>query len=136
MTMKTLYIYIKALSLVGVGLAVYLLGSQIFQPSFQPCRINGTVNCDAIISGEVSKTFGLPTPLIGLVGYLVIFVSAVLKKQKLMVSMAVFGLVFCLWIAYREFFELRVICPVCILCQVTMLGVFLFSLLTLKNSRG
>lgn len=124
---------IKILSLMGMGLAVYLLWQQYFHPSFQPCRINAIVNCDAIISGAVAKTFGIPTPLIGLTGYVVIFLGAVWRKKKLVFGMATFGLVFCLWIAYRELFELRVICPICIACQIIMISVFSLSVALLRS---
>jgi len=131
--MDKIYFSIKALSIVGVILAVYLLWQQIFQPAFQPCNINATINCEAVISGAVAKTLGIPTPLYGLIGYIVIFFAAVFKKKKLLISMATFGLGFCLWIAYKELFELRVICPICITCQIIMISVFSLSITALKR---
>lgn len=135
--MKTdrIYLYIRVLSLLGIFLAVYLLWEQLFHPSFQPCRINSTINCDAIISGAVSKTLGLPTPLYGLTGYTIIFFSTIFYKKKLLLSMALFGLAFCLWIAYRELFQLRVICPVCIGCQLIMITVFILAAILNKNNK-
>jgi uncharacterized membrane protein len=121
---EKLFNYVKILAVIGITLAIYLLWEQLAKPSFQPCRINSRVNCDAIISGAVAKTFGLPTPLYGLVGYIVILISAFLKKKKLILMMATFGLVFCLWIAYKEILILNVICPVCIMCQIVMISVF------------
>lgn len=121
------FTYIKILSIAGVLLALYLLWQQIARPAFQPCNINSFINCDAVISGEVAKTFGLPTPLYGLIGYIVIFFAAVVKNKRLLLSMAAFGLAFCLWIAYKELIILRVICPVCIMCQLIMISVFAFS---------
>lgn len=126
---QNLFFAVKALSLVGIILSLYLLWQQFFTPSFQPCTINATVNCDAIISGAVAKTLGIPTPLYGLIGYIVIFFAAVFKRKNLLFAMATFGLAFCLWIAYQEFFELQVICPVCILCQTVMLTVFTLSVI-------
>lgn len=124
-----MYKYIKILSIIGILLAVYLLWEQVFRSSFQPCNINSFINCNAVISGEVSKTFGLPTPLYGLIGYIVIFFAATFQKNKLLLGMAAFGLVFCLWIAYQELFILHVICPVCIGCQLIMITVFILSLI-------
>lgn len=114
--------------MVGISLALFLLWEQFFHPSFQPCNLNATVNCDAIITGEVSKTFGIPTPLYGLVGYIVILIGAIYHKKKLLLGTAFGGLVFCLWIAYKELFQLHVICPVCILCQIDMISIFLLSI--------
>ena len=80
MSEDRVYFFIKILSLAGIILAVYLLWQQIFQPGFKPCSINADINCDAIISGDVAKTFGISTPLIGLLGYIVIFMSSFLTE--------------------------------------------------------
>ena len=119
-----LFFVVGILSLIGISLAVYLLWQQYSQPAFSPCSINATINCDAIISGEVANTFGIPTPLYGLIGYTVIFFAALFKQKKLLLSVATFGLLFCLWIAYIELFQLYVICPICIACQTIMISVF------------
>jgi len=133
--MKKMFKAVKILSVFGIILAVYLLWQQLFRPAWQPCSINSFVNCDAIVFGPVAKTLGIPTPLIGLVGYIVIFFSAVYRKKILMFSMTTFGLLFCLWIGYRELFELHVVCPVCIGCETIMIAVFLLSLKVLKTKK-
>lgn len=134
LSMQTkIYTWIKFLSSIGILLAVYLLWQQIFRPAFQPCNINSFINCDAVISGEVAKTFGIPTPLYGLVGYVVIFFSSIFKKRKLLLSMASFGLTFCLWIGYKELFQLYVICPICITCQLIMITIFIMAIVINKR---
>ena len=133
--MNKLFFVIKALSIVGVILAVYLLWQQFYKPEFQPCNINATINCEAIISGPVAKTFAIPTPLYGLIGYIVIFFAALFRKKRLLLGMATFGLSFCLWIAYRELFELHVICPICITCQFIMIGVFSLAAILMRKTK-
>lgn len=128
-----MFFWVKILSIIGIGLAVFLLWEQNFHPAFQPCNINSTVNCDAVINGLVAKTLGIPTPLIGLVGYLVILFAAFKKSAKWVLGMAAFGLIFCLYIAYRELFQLHVICPVCILCQIDMITVFILGILLTRK---
>jgi uncharacterized membrane protein len=124
--------FIRALSAIGILLAVYMLWEQFSHfPSI--CSINATINCDAILSGPIKNTLGIPTPLYGLIGYIVIFIGSVLRKAKLTFAMATFGLAFCLWIAYRELFQLHVICPICIGCQLIMITVFGLSILALKK---
>ncbi len=127
--MNKFYLYIKILSFIGILLAIYLLWQQMFRPAFQPCNIDATINCEAVVSGPVSKTLGIPTPLYGLIGYTVIFVAAFFKSKRLILGMAGFGLAFCLYIAYRELFQLHVVCPICIICQIVMITVFILGLL-------
>jgi uncharacterized membrane protein len=131
--MEKLFFSIKVLSLVGILLAIYLLWEQISHSPVQPCYINNTINCNAIISGPVARTFGIPTPLYGLLGYISILLAAILKKKKLVLGIASGGLLFCLWIAYQEIFLLHVICPVCILCQIIMLTIFLLGIRILAS---
>lgn len=125
--------WIKILAVVGIGLSLFLLWERYFQPTFQPCNINATINCDAVINGEVANTFGIPTPLIGLLGYLVILFAAFKRNARLAWGMSMFGLAFCLYIAFIELFQLRVICPVCIACQLDMITVFILGYLLNKK---
>ncbi len=124
-----IYLYIKILSCIGILLSIYLMWQQLFRSDFHPCTINATINCDAVISGPVARTLGIPTPIYGLIGYIVILLAAFFKNKKLLLGVAAFGLLFCLWIAYRELFQLRVICPVCIGCQIVMVSVFTFAMI-------
>ena len=135
MNQSKIFFWIKILAIFGLLLSTYLLWQQFFHPAFKPCNINSFINCDAVVSGPVAKTFGISTPLFGLIGYIVILIAAILRKTKLMLGMAAFGLVFCLWIAYQELFLLRVICPVCIGCQLVMISIFILSLKVSKTPK-
>lgn len=135
MPMPRILTIIKVLSAIGITLAIYLLWQQMANPAFTPCSINAQVNCDAVISGPLAKTFGIPTPLIGLIGYMVILLAAFFRKTKVMVFAATAGLLFCLSLAYIELFQLHVLCPVCILCQIIMLFVWIGSIYLLKNQQ-
>jgi uncharacterized membrane protein len=128
------YLYIKMLASIGILLAVYLLVEQVFHPAFQPCNISSSVNCTAIISGIVSKTLGIPTPLYGLMGYVVILLASIFRWKKILLATATFGLVFLLRIAYIELALLHVICPVCIGCQSIMIIVFALALIVNKKT--
>lgn len=127
---------VTALGIFGIVLSLYLIFEQVTKSPFQPCNINSVVNCNAIISGSVSKTAGIPTPWYGLVGYIVIVIASLLRKKKLLLGTAIFGLLFCLWIAYQELALLHVICPVCLLCQFTMISVFVIAILLIQKTGG
>lgn len=121
--------WVKILGTIGVFLALYLLLEQLFHPAFQPCNVSSTVNCNATITGPLAKTLGIPTPLIGLMGYLIILFAAFKKKSGLVLGMSVFGLAFCLYIAFREIVQLHVVCPVCVGCQLDMITVFVLGII-------
>ena len=131
--MNKIYFWVKILAVIGLMLGTYLMYEQITQSAWRPCTINATVNCDAVISGEVAKTLGIPTPLYGLVGYTLILIGAFTKNKKLILWMASFGLLFCMYIAYVELFMLRTVCPVCIGCQIDMIITFILALMLNKR---
>lgn len=116
------------LSIFGIFLAVYLFYNFLTKPAFESCYVNRIVNCDAVTKGPLSTLFGIPVSLVGLVGYVVILFSSILKNIKLLLAMSLFGMIFCLYITIQEVFGLKVICPVCLLCQLDMLTVFLLAL--------
>lgn len=125
---KNIWKVILILSIIGIGLATYLFYNYLTKPVTTFCYINNKVNCDAVTKGEISTLFGVPVSLVGLIGYIVILVSSFLKNKKLVLGMASFGMVFCLYITFQEIFILKVICPVCLACQLDMLLVFLLGL--------
>ena len=123
----------KILAAVGIGLALYLFVNYLTQPAYRLCTISAKINCDAVISGEVSQILGIPTALYGLIGYTVILVAAFLGKKKLMLGTAIFGTLFCFRITYIEIFRIGVICPVCLLCQINMLALLVVSYIAVKK---
>jgi len=116
------------LSVVGIGFASYLFYEYLSAQSFGICAMGPAFNCDAITKGSLSKVMGIPVPLVGLMGYIVILVSAVLKNKKLALFMGTFGMLFCLRISFLELFFVKIICPVCLLCQLDMVAIFALSL--------
>lgn len=128
MTEKRIWKVITVLAVIGIGLASYLFYNFFFKPPEQLCYINSRFNCDAVTIGPLATLFGIPVSLVGLVGYIVILISSLLKSKKLLLAMASFGLLFCLYITFQEIFIIKVICPVCLACQLDMLIVFLLGL--------
>lgn len=127
-SVNKLYTAISVLAVIGIFLAVYLFWEYLIRPPVSPCYLNAVVNCEASTRGVLAKTLGIPTALWGLGGYLIIFLTAVLRRQKLVVGMATFGLFFCLRITFLEIFVIKQICPICLACQIVMLTIFILSL--------
>jgi uncharacterized membrane protein len=115
------------LSSLGILLAIYLFYNFLTKPLFESCYINSQINCDAVTKGSLSTLFGIPVSLIGLTGYVVILISSIFKKKLLVLGMSTFGMIFCLTITYQEIFKLKVICPVCLTCQLVMLMAFILA---------
>ena len=128
LTKNNIWKALIVLSVLGILLATYLFYNFLTKPLFESCYFNSRINCDAVTKGSLSTLFGIPVSLIGLLGYITILFSSVFKKKLLVLGMSTFGMVFCLFITYQEIFILKVICPVCLTCQLVMLVVFILSL--------
>jgi len=126
---------ISILATIGIGLAIYLSYNYLSPNPLELCNINSTVNCDAVTKGELRQWYGVPVPFVGLIGYIVILISAYFKQKKLALAMTIFGMLFCLRLTYLEIFVLKVICPVCLLCQLDMLAVFSLSVMLLRGPK-
>ncbi len=135
---ENIYKLLIWLSLFGIILALYLFYNFLTKPVFESCYVNSLINCDAVTKGSLSTLLGMPVSLIGLTGYIVILISAFFKKRKFILGVSAFGMAFCLYITIQEIFSLKVICPVCLLCQLDMFVIFLFGIILnidLKNRR-
>jgi len=117
------------LSVVGIVLALYLLYNYYAPTPSKICDLGSTLNCGAVSRGGTLATFlGIPVALVGLTGYIVMLISSLAKKSKLLLGTVTFGMLFCLRMTILEVFVVKILCPICIACQIVMLLVFLISL--------
>jgi len=125
---KFLWWSIGTLSIVGIILATYLLYSFYNPKPKLVCDINEKVNCQAVTSGSLATFAGVPIAMVGLTGYAVLLFSGVTKRKRLAFWTSTFGMVFCLRLTILEVFYLKVICPICLVCQTAMLLIFAISI--------
>ena len=142
MKKDTLWNIAAGLSISGIFLAVYLLIQyyQIAPGSETICNINPLFNCNAMTSGSLATLFGVPVAWVGLIGYIFILFSALTKRKGLMLGMSAFGALFCLRITILELFFVKIVCPVCILCQLVMfvllgLSIYIYFFSKKKKSK-
>jgi len=121
------------LAIIGIILAIYLFYSYLAPIPPGLCDITASVNCDSVTKGHLAELFGIPVSLVGLIGYIIILYSTLIKTPKLMFAMTAFGMLFCLRLTYLEIFAEKVFCPVCGACQLVMLILFILSLKLLKT---
>lgn len=124
MSDKKIWTIITVLATIGIGLAIYLFYSYLSPNPPQICSINATINCDAVTKGPLAEWYGVPVSLVGLIGYIIILGSALGQKKWLALGMTTFGMLFCLRLTYLEIFVEKVLCPVCMMCQIVMLTIF------------
>ncbi len=124
---KTWFLAISVLSIVGIILATYLLYSFYNPKPALFCDINDRINCQAVVNGSLATIAGVPVSLVGLIGYAFLLFAGLTYRKKLACAVSAFGMVFCLRLTILEIFFIKVLCPICIACQVIMLLIFIIS---------
>jgi uncharacterized membrane protein len=121
------------LALIGIILATYLFYSFLAPIPPGLCNLSAGVNCDAVTKGALAAIFNIPVSLIGLIGYIFILYASLMKLRKLHLFMSTFGMLFCLRLTILEIFVEKILCPVCLACQLIMLTLFIISLKLLRK---
>lgn len=116
MSPRTLRIVMIVLTVLGVGLASYL--TYIHYAGIKPlCGTNGG-GCEIVQTSEYSKLVGIPVALIGLLGYIAILGSLLVRESETSrlatVAFTVVGFGFSLYLTYRELFSIHHICEYCV----------------------
>jgi uncharacterized membrane protein len=114
------------LSLLGIAIAGYL--TYVHYRGFTPaCTFGG---CERVQNSEYAKVAGVPVPLIGLIGYLSILASLLVRGELARLAtagMAYIGFSFSLYLTYREIFTIRAICQWCVGSAIVMTLITIFA---------
>lgn len=87
------------------------------------CDINPLIGCGSFVQSWQSSVFGIPNALIGVISYTILIVTgvALFGGARLprfywrgLAGGVVFGAVAITWLQYQAFFELRGLCPYCL----------------------
>jgi uncharacterized membrane protein len=107
------------LALAGIGIAGYL--TYVHYQELSPLCTTG--GCEKVQSSKYAKVSGVPVPLIGLVGYVAIFASLLVRGELARLAtaaMAFGGFVFSAYLTYLELFKIDAICQWCVASAVVM----------------
>jgi uncharacterized membrane protein len=127
-------ILIPVLSVLGLGVAFYLTYVETKNVS----AVCGPVgDCNAVQSSPFAKLFGfLPVGLLGLLGYVGIIVAWFVARSEsaygriaalLMFGMALFGVLFTIYLTYLELFVIHAVCIWCLSSAVLMALILMLS---------
>lgn len=130
---RTLHRALIVLTLIGIGIAGYLTYVH-YEGLELACTTGG---CERVQSSRYAKLGGVPVPLIGLIGYVAIFASLLVRGELARLSTAAMtlgGFAFSVYLTYLELFEIDAICQWCVGSAVVM--TLLAILATLRALRA
>lgn len=117
---RTLRRTMIVLTLIGIGIASYL--TYVHYKGLSPiCAINQ--GCEKVQSSKYAKVGGVPVPVIGLVGYVAIFVSLMVRGELARLATAIMtigGFAFSVYLTSLELFRIHAICQWCVGSAIVM----------------
>jgi uncharacterized membrane protein len=127
---------ILALTVVGVWLAVRALQIH-YSTGVTPCSINDVWDCGIVNRGPYSVILGVPVALIGIIGYIFLFLMEALKYWRVVAVASIGALAFSLYLAHIEASVLQVWCEYCVgsLIVISIVTVLAIIQLVMRRSR-
>ncbi|MGO9319314.1 MAG: vitamin K epoxide reductase family protein [Solirubrobacteraceae bacterium] len=114
MSSRTLRIVLVALTVLGVALASYL--TYVHYAEIKPLCTAGNA-CIKVQSSVYSKLAGVPVALMGLIGYVAILGSLLVRQSETSrlatMSLTLVGFGFSAYLTYRELFSIHAVCEEC-----------------------
>jgi uncharacterized membrane protein len=135
-TDRTLQRTLVVLALVGIGIASYL--TYVHYKRLSPiCAIND--GCEKVQSSRYAKVAGMPVPVIGLVGYVAILASLLVRGEIARLAtagMAIGGFAFSAYLTSLELFQIHAICQWCVGSAIVMTALAVLSTIRVLRVPG
>jgi uncharacterized membrane protein len=121
---RTLRILAGIISLVGLGIAGYIMIEQI-QDKIPVCRSGG---CETVLTSKYAEIFGVPLYYFGVAGYISIFATTLVNGDRGRLSGFVLSFFGFGMSAYLTFLQYVVIESICVWCRASAITMtFLFA---------
>ena len=131
---NTLRILVVLLAVLGV--VVSALALQVhYSNKLEPCDINAHWDCGIVNHSRYSMILGVPVAAVGIAGYLLIGLLALLRKMDWTFAGAVAGLCYALYLSHVEQSILQVWCLYCVISQCIIALIVVFAGIALAVGR-
>lgn len=111
-----------------VGLTVSFLALRVhYSSETQPCDINAHWDCGVVNHSPFSMIGPIPVAALGLGGYALLGVLALLRRRALVLGASIVGLGFALYLSHIEKDVLMVWCLYCVISQGIILAITLLA---------
>ena len=118
------------------GIVVSSLALKVhYDTGSEPCSINDKWDCGVVNHSPYAVMHGVPVAAIGIAGYLLIAILALLRKRGWLLLAVLVGLAFALYLTNIEAHILEVWCVYCVVSQAIIAVLTLLSLIWLGWAR-
>jgi len=127
--------YFKPIVLIisGLGVLLSLYLTYNYYSGSQAAFCGAGSECDTVRQSGFSAFLGIPVALAGVLGYALIFISAITpmtrrNKWLTLYVLSFAGFVFSAYLTYLEFFVIEALCMYCVISALLMTGLFMIVL--------
>lgn len=127
---RRLKIAIVILCILGIGDAGYL--TYVHYEGLKVVCLSGGGGCETVQASKYAKLDGVPVALLGLIGYIGIVGSLLVRGDLGRVAgfgIALTGFGFSMYLTYRELFTIKAICQWCVSSAVLMTVLLILTLI-------
>ncbi|HZD48178.1 MAG TPA: vitamin K epoxide reductase family protein [Silvibacterium sp.] len=119
------------------GIVVSTLALRVhYSTDVQPCDINAHWDCGIVNHSRYSEILHIPVAAIGIAGYLLLAVAALMRRRVFSFATALAALAFSLHLTDIEAHKLEVWCLYCVISQGIIALITICSLIWLFIGRG
>src|SRR5258708_13734765 len=121
------------LATLGIAVSALALREHYRTEGDSPCSINERWDCGIVNHSPYGVLGGIPVAIIGIAGYLLMAVLAWRRAYRLLLTAALVGLAFSLYLARIEAHVLGVWC---VYCAISLADISLITVLALATAVG
>lgn len=105
------------------------------RPTSLGCDINPIIGCGNIINTDQASAFGFPNPIIGVAAFAIVLTLGVLVLARVKLpgfvwgglqAGVIFGIGFVTWLQYQSIYNLRGLCPYCMVVWSITIPIFIW----------
>jgi vitamin-K-epoxide reductase (warfarin-sensitive) len=112
-----------------IGIVVSVLAFQVhYSNAVQPCDINSHWDCGIVNHSRYSMVGHVPVAAVGIVGYAVLVLLALMRRRSLTLLASILGLAYALYLTNIEAHKLEVWCLYCVSSQIIIALITLLSI--------
>ena len=131
---RTLRILVVVMAVFGA--VVSALALQVhYSNKLEPCDINAHWDCGIVNHSRYSLIYGVPVAAVGIAGYLLIGLLALLRKKDWTFAAALAGFCYALYLSHVENSILQVWCLYCVISQCIIALIVILAAIQLAFGR-
>jgi vitamin-K-epoxide reductase (warfarin-sensitive) len=120
-------VFLAVLGIIAASLAL----REHYRTESSPCAINATWDCGVVNKSEFAVFAGVPVAVIGIAGYFLLGLLALMRQRALLLSAALVALIFSLYLTYIEAYTLQIWCIYCVASLTVISAITLLSLISM-----